>query len=241
MELLLLLVPFFFLGGDSSTTPGVPTEIPPGVPEHAEQIDYAGHRIYIWRTNDDGTPPQPWEPWDVVVFAPDGTRFLGPETFAGLLPMVILEVRNRIDTKYATQGADAPVPPISDPLPPAPPQPVVCSQTVYVTADGRGATLCRQGGVWRVFKDDDTLLPERYVDPGRAAQRAIRLLRAGEANTITITVGETTATINRIGAQLYKWGVVKAAQPGGVGLSFGGQEATLLDAMGAAYDAAGGI
>lgn len=218
MELLLLLIPFFFAGGDKSTPTPTPTPADVELPTHTVRTVL----------QDDGT-------WRYEIFAGDNlVHSDGP--FA-----TQAAARTAAANWGAQQGGAAPEEPPED-------VPVVCTMIVTVEADGREATLCKQlgqqGAQWRIFRNADELLPHGYADPGKAAQRVIMMLQANTAQNITIRTPNAIARIQRIQQNLYKWRVTSSSsQGGGIGVSSmsEGTEATLLDAMGAAYEAAGGL
>lgn len=240
-ELLLLLVPLL-VASAADDGPADPTARPPGVPLTAARTSYAGHTLWLWML----APDADWPGGAIgyTVIAPTGVKFAGGITQTLTADQLIAELQAQIDAKYATQGGVAP--PVAPPLPPPPDDvPPVCAQIITVTADNRTGTLCKQGAHWRLYRDGDRLLPARFVDPGKAAQRMITLLHANDAAIITIETSTAWAELRRLGGGQYGWRVQSTtpAQPGGVGVSTSasGVEPSLLDAMGSAYEAAGGI
>lgn len=239
LELLLLLVPMLL--GPAIDEAADPMARPPGVPSNAVRATYAGHVLWLW-----DLPPDPDYPGGAIgytVIAPTGIKFAGGITTTMTGDQLVAELHAQIDAKYVPQGGGAP--PVAPPLPPAEDVPPVCAQIITVEADGRTGMLCKQGAVWRLYRDGDRLLPARYVDPGKAAQRMITLLHANDAALITITTSTAWAELRRLGGGQYGWRVQSTtpAAPGGVGTSTSasGVGPSLLDAMGSAYEAAGGL
>ncbi len=129
---------------------------------------------------------------------------------------------------------DRPVPPV-EPIPSAPGK--VCN--VLIEADGKQASLCQTGDVWRVAKDGDELEPHKYTDAGKAAQRILQLLNAGAAKHVRISTPKGIAVVDYTGPSDYRWTVDILATAGEVNRI--GRAPTMLDALGEAYEAAGGI
>lgn len=221
LEFLVFLIPLLFGGSSEPSKPlPEPIDIPPP-PEGeteivVEQAADGTWRYAIWTTS---------VPSDVLhIDGPFATEAAARAAASNWL--------------HGQQGGAAPEPT-------APDVPPVCAMLILVEADGREATLCKQGNVWRIFRNADELLPHRYADPGKAAQRVIMLIQAATAQTIRITTPTANALIRRLGPNQYHWKVDSTTpQPGGgisVSSSSSGVEPTLLDAMGASYEAAGGL
>lgn len=207
LELLLLVIPMLFAGGDPPVVvvdPGKPTI--PG---------YSLHEM------PDGT-------WQVARIFPDGgVAYDGPYVTEAIAKIA---AENWLATQQP-QGGGAPEQPAAD-VPP------VCSTLIVVTADEREASLCKQGNVWRIYKDGDQLMPATFVDPGKAAQRIVTLVRANQAQVITISTSSARTEVRKLGPNQFHWKVSSSST--GVGLG-AGVEPSLLDAMGKAYETAGGL
>lgn len=142
----------------------------------------------------------------------------------GLLAVLVLVVVSSSGAKSQPQTSSAPTG-----------ETATCLITIDV--EGRVVQLCQAGKFWRVL-NGDTLERRLHRDAAAAAQRAIAILKPADANAVAITTPRGRAEVQRTQGG-WAWRVDLHAEPGE--LDRFGVEPTLLDAVGSAYAAAGGI
>jgi hypothetical protein len=105
---------------------------------------------------------------------------------------------------------------------------------IRVDVDGKSVAILRVGTTWRMYVDH-VLDPRKFADLAGVLQRTILVTAPSKASRISIDAPKGTATLLR-GATSYSWSVVRTND---VEHAQSGIEPTMMDALGAAYQAAG--